>query len=74
LPFAFFGRRVGLQNRAFCPCFFSLQKRFNKQNLQKTCCLSELRAPRGRRGQKLSKNRNKNFAIVSPFIMPPRVP
>ena len=30
---------------AFCLCFLSWQKRFNKQNLQKKCCLSELRAP-----------------------------
>ena len=43
-PSDFFRRRFGVQNPSFCLCFLSWQKRFNKQNLQKKCCLPEPRA------------------------------
>jgi hypothetical protein len=55
-PSDFFRRRFGVQNPAFCLCFLSWQKRFNKQNLQKKGCFVHLRARRADVAEKYDKN------------------
>ena len=70
-PLHFFRRRFVLQNLAFCLCFLSSQKRFNKQSVRKKCRLSAFAGPRRRRGRKLpNKCTVKNSREFPPSLCP----
>ena len=51
-----FWRRFGLKNLAFCPCFPSSQKPFNKQTVQKKIRFPTFAHPPPPRDRKLPKN------------------